>query len=154
MEALIQAPVTTDAAMPQVGELSKEQREERLREIINRKRKQRGLSMRQASIQAGLDDTAISRYLRGTKPSPLACEKLGTFFGVNPEELKYLAGHRGDPPGSGEDITPTPVIDEDVGDELRALVDLITAIPDEDIRKTALEQFKEQARTLLRAFRK
>lgn len=56
--------------------------------------KKRGLSWREASLGAGLDHGAISRFIRGTTPSPDSCQKLAAFFGVPEDVLLVLAGHK------------------------------------------------------------
>jgi transcriptional regulator with XRE-family HTH domain len=56
-------------------------------------------SARAASIEAGMDHAAISRFLRGTQPSPESCQKIAAYFGVPVEEVLSLAGHMPTPPG-------------------------------------------------------
>lgn len=56
--------------------------------------KKRGLSWREASLGAGLDHGAISRFIRGTTPSPDSCQKLAAFFGVPEDVPLVLAGHK------------------------------------------------------------
>ena len=55
---------------------------------------QRNESYRQASISAGLDETAISRYFRGTQPVRDACIALADYFGINPNEMLEAAGYK------------------------------------------------------------
>jgi len=58
----------------------------------------RDLSMRQASLQAGLDHGAVSRFVKGTVPSPESCERLADFFNVPHMHVMELAGHVHLPP--------------------------------------------------------
>ena len=53
----------------------------------------RNLSPRAASLRAGLDHAAISRYLSGATPSPENCRKLASFFGAQISYVLDLAGH-------------------------------------------------------------
>jgi transcriptional regulator with XRE-family HTH domain len=64
--------------------------------------KERGLSWREASLKAGLDHAAISRFIRGTTPSPESCRKLAVFFGVPEDIVLSLAGHKSELPDEDE----------------------------------------------------
>jgi transcriptional regulator with XRE-family HTH domain len=67
-----------------------------LPEFLINECRERGLSWRQASLKAGLDHSAISRFVRGTQPNPESCAKLAGYFGYNPDHILVLAGHRTD----------------------------------------------------------
>lgn len=64
-----------------------------LAQFLNDQCNQRGLSFREASLQAGLDHGAISRFIAGTQPSRANCKKLAKFFGVSNKLVLQLAGH-------------------------------------------------------------
>jgi len=53
----------------------------------------RNLSWNEASLAAGLDHGAISRFVGGTVPSAASCTKLARFFGVPDPIVLRLAGH-------------------------------------------------------------
>lgn len=65
----------------------------RFRDFVEPLLKQRDESYRQASMEARLDETAISRYFRGTQPMRDACIALADHFGVNPNEMLQAAGY-------------------------------------------------------------
>ncbi len=50
-------------------------------------------SYRQASEAAGLDSSAVSRYMTGTRPSRGACIALADHFRVNPNDMLQSAGY-------------------------------------------------------------
>lgn len=62
-------------------------------QFLERMLKERGLSGRQAGMQAGLDHAAISRFMNGTQPTVENCIKLADFFGVPRGVVLDLAGH-------------------------------------------------------------
>ena len=66
---------------------------DRFRNFVKPLLEQRDESYRQASMSAGLDETAISRYFRGTQPMRDACIALADHFGVNPNEMLKAAGY-------------------------------------------------------------
>lgn len=66
---------------------------ERFRGFVEPLLEQRNESYRQASMKAGLDETAISRYFRGTQPMRDACIALADYFDVNPNEMLQAAGY-------------------------------------------------------------
>ena len=63
------------------------------RDFVEPLLEQREESYRQASMEAGLDETAISRYFRGTHPMRDACIALADHFGINPNEMLEAAGY-------------------------------------------------------------
>jgi len=52
-----------------------------------------GESYRQASEAAGLDSSAVSRYMTGTRPSRGACIALADHFRMNPNDMLLTAGY-------------------------------------------------------------
>ena len=55
----------------------------------------RGESWREASVKAGMSHGALSAIIGGwMKPSVATCLKLANHFGVAPNELLALAGHK------------------------------------------------------------
>lgn len=54
----------------------------------------RHVSWREASLGAGLDHGAISRFIKGQQPSTESCKKLSSYFKVSEDTLLSLAGHR------------------------------------------------------------
>jgi hypothetical protein len=65
----------------------------KFREFVEPFLERRNESYRQASMSAGLDETAISRYFRGTQPVRDACIALADHFGINPNEMLEAAGY-------------------------------------------------------------
>jgi hypothetical protein len=65
----------------------------RFREFVEPLLEERNESYRQASMSANLDETAISRYFRGTQPVRDACIALADHFGINPNEMLKAAGY-------------------------------------------------------------
>jgi len=49
-------------------------------------------SLREASLDAGLDHQAIRRILAGNRPQMQVCILLADHFGINPNEILQLAG--------------------------------------------------------------
>lgn len=66
---------------------------ERFRKFVEPLLDQRSESYRRASMAAGLDETAISRYFSGTQPMRDACIALADHFDINPNELLKVAGY-------------------------------------------------------------
>lgn len=64
-----------------------------LAQFLDDQCKQHGWSWREASLRAGLDHGAISRFMRGTTPATDSCYKLAELFGVDAEIVLKLAGH-------------------------------------------------------------
>ena len=60
--------------------------------------REKGVSDRSASLDAKLDHAAISRFLKGTRPSPASCKKLADYFEVPAEMVLHLAGYVSAPP--------------------------------------------------------
>lgn len=71
---------------------------------VAQKCRERGLSLRQASIGAGLCHATVAAVVRGGRPSPGTVKNLAHFFSANPADpvqtaaledyLLALAGHR------------------------------------------------------------
>jgi len=61
--------------------------------FLSERCKSRNLSWREASLGAGLDHGAISRFIGGTKPSTDSCIKLARYFGVADDIVLHLAGY-------------------------------------------------------------
>lgn len=66
---------------------------DRFRKLVEPLLDQRNESYRQASMAAGLDETAISRFFGGTQPSRDSCIALADHFGLNPNRLLEAAGY-------------------------------------------------------------
>ena len=64
-----------------------------LRDFLIDQCQKRNLSWRQASLQAGLDHNAISRFVNGARPSRQSTEKLAHFFGVALPQMLALVGY-------------------------------------------------------------
>lgn len=64
-----------------------------LREFLIKECESRNVSWRQASLDAGLDHNAISRYVNSTRPTRESCRKLAAYFDVPESEILALAGH-------------------------------------------------------------
>lgn len=66
---------------------------DRFRNFVKPLLEQLDESYRQASMSAGLDEAALSRYFRGTQPMRDACIALADHFGINPNEMLKAAGY-------------------------------------------------------------
>lgn len=64
-----------------------------LRTFLLQQCEERDLSLRQASLRAGLDHSAVSRFVNGTRPTRESSAKLARFFGVPEGYVLLLAGH-------------------------------------------------------------
>ena len=62
-------------------------------EFLLRECEKRNLSFRQASLRAGLDHGAVSRYVNGTRLARRSAKKLAKFFGVLEREMLVMTGH-------------------------------------------------------------
>ena len=60
---------------------------------LDEKLNERNESRREASLGAGLDHAAISRYINGTQPSVASCQKLAEYFGVPEKQVLEVAGY-------------------------------------------------------------
>ena len=65
----------------------------KLRRFLIEQCKKYNLSWRQASLKAGLDHGAVSRYINGVRPTRKSAIALAGVFGVPSIELLVLAGH-------------------------------------------------------------
>lgn len=81
-----------------------------LAQFLDDKCKELGLSWREASIKAGLDHAAISRFIRGTTPSPESCRKLAKFFSVDEDLVLTLAGHKGERLSEADELTTEAMV--------------------------------------------
>lgn len=85
---------------------------------------ERNLSMREASLKAGLDHGAISRFLDKTQPSLESCRKLAVFFDVPNGLVLFLAGHLEAPPGMDDWLEQIKLLAEGWSEEQRgSLID-------------------------------
>lgn len=66
---------------------------EPLRQLLLELLRRTGESYRRASLAAGLPSNAISKYMKGIRPSRHACVALADHFGVNPNEFLQAAGY-------------------------------------------------------------
>lgn len=64
-----------------------------LAEWLSKQLGERNESAREASLRAGLDHSAISRFMSGTKPTVESCHKLAAHFGVPEKMVLELAGY-------------------------------------------------------------
>lgn len=60
---------------------------------LQRKLDERGWSMREGSIKAGLSEGRLSQLMRGDVPGVEVCIKLAQVFGMSPVYVLYLAGY-------------------------------------------------------------
>ena len=103
-------------------------------------------SYRQASMAAGLDETAISRYFGGTQPVRDACIALADHFGINPNEMLEAAGYK-----------PLHFFDRRLIDpsalppDVDAFANEIARIEDEEMRKEMIEAFRQILRIQIEA---
>jgi hypothetical protein len=67
---------------------------ERFQAVLGRLIDNAGESHRGASTAAGLDSSAISRYMGSTRPSRDACIALADHFGINPNVMLEAAGYK------------------------------------------------------------
>lgn len=65
-----------------------------LASFLSEECKRRNLSWREASLGAGLDHGAISRFIGGGVPNTESCKKLSSYFKVSEDTILSLAGHR------------------------------------------------------------
>ncbi len=119
---------------------------ERFRELLTPLLEESGESYRQASMSAGLDETAISRYLRGSQPMRDACIALADHFGVNPNKILEAAGYE-----------PLRFFDRRIVDpaalppDVNRLIDKVMAFEDDVIRERIVKmllQFIELQRQM------
>ena len=102
---------------------------QRLAEVLDRLRRARNESFREASLRAGLDAGALRRYVvNRQRPAPEALFALAHHFEVNPNDLLELAGY-----------DRIPLLDQPPRDmlpaEVRPLVDDLARIPDPGLRQ-------------------
>ncbi len=110
-------------------------------ELLSRLMAERKESMREASLQAGVDRGTLGRILReGKRPSVQTVILLANHFGLHPNDLLEMAGY---PP---LEIFRRAIDDPaSIPDDLRDLVEDLQAIPDLAERKRVVEA----VRTLL-----
>jgi len=96
---------------------------------------ERNESYRQASLGAGLDRSAVWRFMeQGTRPHRDACILLAQHFGVNPNEMLQAAGYE-----------PIPLFDLSLADsdeyppEVKAVARALARIEDPERRRAACE---------------
>ncbi len=90
--------------------------------------RERGLSLRAASIAAGLGEATLGNVVRGYRhPDPSTLRKIAVFFGLSEDALLEMAGHR---------TTSNDGLKPEISDpELRIYLaaDRINALPQRDI---------------------
>jgi hypothetical protein len=96
---------------------------------------ERNESYREASLEAGLDRSAVWRFIeKGTRPHRDACILLAQHFGVNPNEMLQAAGY-----------DPIPLFDLSLADpdeyppEVKAVAQALARIKDPERRRAACE---------------
>jgi lambda repressor-like predicted transcriptional regulator len=110
---------------------------EPLRQLLVELLKKTGESHRKASLAAGLPSNAISKYLKGTRPSRHACVALADHFGVNPNEILQAAGYE-----------PLHFFDRsliqpgELSPEVKALAAQLQQIKDPTTRRRVIEAMK------------
>ncbi|HXK43846.1 MAG TPA: hypothetical protein PKV82_13580 [Anaerolineae bacterium] len=91
--------------------------------LLQRLVAERGESLRKASLNAGLDRSALFRFTEeGRRPSRESLIVLGAYFGVNPNVLLELAGY-----------TPLALFagaEQRVPPEMQGIVSRLLTIPD------------------------
>ena len=73
---------------------------EKFSSYLQRLLQARGLTMRRASLSAGLDHGAVGRFIRGRRPHRDSCLLLAEALQVDPNEMLAMAGYE-----------PMPVVD-------------------------------------------
>jgi len=81
----------------------------------------RNESARAASLGAGLDHAAISRFLQGVAPTPDSCRKLADYFEVPAEFVLALAGHMPTPEEHDAFVQQVAELAKDWSEEERRL---------------------------------
>jgi hypothetical protein len=118
----------------------------KFRELVEPLLKETNESYRQASMAAGLDETAISRYFGGTQPVRDACIALADHFGINPNKMLEAAGYE-----------PLHFFDRRLIDpnalppDVDAFANEIARIEDEEMRKEMIEAFRQILRIQMEA---
>jgi transcriptional regulator with XRE-family HTH domain len=99
--------------------------------FVRRLLEERNETYREAAIKAGLDRSAVWRFLnQGTRPHRDACILLAQHFEVNPNEMLAAAGYE-----------PIALFDLSLADpgefppEVKALARALTEIPDAERRR-------------------
>jgi hypothetical protein len=119
---------------------------EKFRGLVEPLLKETNESYRQASMAAGLDETAISRYFGGTQPVRDACIALADHFGINPNKMLEVAGYE-----------PLHFFDRRLIDpsalppDVDAFANEIARIEDEELRKEMIEAFRQILRIQMEA---
>lgn len=91
--------------------------------LLERWLEERDLSQRQASLEAGLDRGALSRFIgEGRRPSRHSLIMLADYFGVNPNRLLELVGY--------ESLEIFETAREGIPPEVAGLVERLQAIAD------------------------
>jgi transcriptional regulator with XRE-family HTH domain len=66
-----------------------------LAEYLNGLCRERGLSLRSASLAAGLGEATLGNIVRGyRRPDPATIKKIATYFNISEDALLEMAGHR------------------------------------------------------------
>ena len=90
--------------------------------------KARGLTMRKASLQAGLNHSSVGGFVRGRRPHRDTCLILAEYFHVDPNEMLAEAGYE-----------PMPLVD-------RSLIDANEFAPEVKEFAAELMRFSPQRR--------
>ncbi len=118
---------------------------EQFRSFVEPLLKQEDESYRQASMAAGLDETAISRYFRGSQPMRDACIALADHFGINPNEMLKAAGYE-----------PLHFFDRrlvdpnDLPPDIETIMGKLLSIEDEAVREEMVKSLLEVLRVQMR----
>lgn len=100
-------------------------------QVLRRLMEERGTSQRQASLEAGLDPSAMFRFVeQGLRPSRDSVIALADYFGINPNDLLVLAGHR--------PLRSLEAVRAGVSPELKGITDRVMAIQDLAARRRVI----------------
>jgi transcriptional regulator with XRE-family HTH domain len=99
---------------PKPESLARMQNQSPMASYLEKLCKERGLSLRAASLAAGLGEATLGNLVRGYRrdPDPVTLRKIAAYFNLSEDALLELAGHRSTP----VDLNQTQIADP----ELRA----------------------------------
>jgi transcriptional regulator with XRE-family HTH domain len=85
---------------PKPESLARMQNQSPMAAYLERLCKERGLSLRAASLAAGLGEATLGNLVRGYRrdPDPTTLQKIAAYFGISEDALLELAGHRSQTP--------------------------------------------------------
>ncbi len=78
---------------------------ERMSEYLKTLLEKRDVSMRKASLEAGLNHGAIGSFVRGRRPHRDSCLIMAEYFNVDPQDMLAMAGYE-----------PMPLVDRSLID--------------------------------------